>query len=72
MMTRNEKLELKKKLPSKWSSTLAERTSFSRSYVLRVMKGELNCFDIEKEALKLAEEYQKEQNICEEIKKSIL
>lgn len=71
-MTKEEKKELKKKLPPKWSIILAERTSFSISYVLRVMSGRASLVKIEEAALQLAQEYKERLQTVEELKSKIL
>lgn len=72
MMTKDEKKELKKKLPTKWVTDLASSTCFSKAYVMRVMSGKATHVGIEKQALKLALKHQKEINDVERLKNTVL
>ena len=72
MMTKDEKNELKKKLPTKWVTDLAVSTGFSKVYIRKVMSGRVSHVKIEKQALELALKYQKEVNEVEHLKDSIL
>ena len=72
MMTKEEKNKLKEKLPTKWVAALIEATGFSEPYIRKVMSGERSHLTIEREALKLAQEYQKDVQKLEELKESVL
>jgi hypothetical protein len=71
-MNKEEKIKLKEKLPRGWVSELSKRTNFSEIYVRRVLKGEMISMKIEKEALLLASEHQKEVNEFEQLKNKVL
>ncbi|MDR3141245.1 MAG: hypothetical protein LBU37_05925 [Tannerellaceae bacterium] len=71
-MTKEEKIQLKKKLPPKWSVTIAESTGWSQAYVRRVMYGMASHIGIEKAALLLAQQHQKELMANELLKKQVL
>ena len=72
MMTKDEKNELKKKLPTKWVTDLAISTGFSKAYVMRVMSGKATHVGIEKQALKLALKHRREINDVERLKNTVL
>lgn len=72
MMTKDEKSELKKKLPTKWVTDLAASTGYSKVYIQKVMSGRASHMKIEKQALELALKYQKEINEVEHLKDSLL
>ena len=72
MMTKDEKNELKKKLPTKWVTDLAISTGFSKAYVMRVMSGKATHVGIGKQALKLGLKYQREINDVERLKNTVL
>ena len=72
MMTKEEKIELKKKLPTKWVADLIISTGFSEVYIRKVMSGRASHVMIEKKALELALKYQEEINEVEHLKNTIL
>jgi hypothetical protein len=71
-MTKEEKVQLKKKLPAKWSAKIAESTGWSKSYVRRVMCGMASHVEIEREALILAQRYKEELEANDQLKTTIL
>lgn len=72
MMTKEDKLKLKAMFPTGWAGTIVKRTGLSESYVRRVMSGLATHVLIEKEALMIVNEYQKEINEVEKLKSSVL
>lgn len=72
VMTKDEKKRLKEKLPTRWVGVLSAKTGLSKVYVQKVMAGITSHVLIEKEALKLANEYQNEINSVERLKESVL
>jgi hypothetical protein len=71
-MTKEEKVQLKKKLPAKWSVTIAESAGWSPSYVRRVMCGMASHVGIEREALLLAKQYKEELEANDQLKENLL
>ncbi len=71
-MTKDEKIELKKKFPLRWVAELAISTGFSKVYIRKVMSGEASNVMIEKKALELALKYQEDINEVEHLKNTIL
>jgi hypothetical protein len=72
IMTREEKILLKKNLPKKWANELSKRTGFSKDYVHKVMCGDRFQIDIEESALTLAKEYTERLSLISELKDKLL
>jgi hypothetical protein len=72
MMTREEKKELKKKLPPKWSDSLSKKTGFSKIYIQQVMCGMTEHIRIEEAALELATEHQRRLRRIDKLKQTLL
>jgi hypothetical protein len=73
-MTREEKKQIKQKLPWGWIKIISQKTGFSESYIQKIMNEnrKLTNHLIEKKILELAIEHQKKIKDINNLKKSLL
>ena len=71
-MTKEEKKDLKKKLPFGWAKIIAKETNFSPAYARRVMDGLADKYEIELAVLNLAKDHESKLKKLEQLKNNVL